>query len=290
MTRGVALALLALAGLGAAQGCGADDDDGHGDDHSQAGTGAAVSGGVGATGGAAGGMTTAGTTAAGSTAAGSTAAGSSGSAGSTAGSSGSAGSTMAGSGGMAGTAGMMMAGSGGMAGTMMAGSAGSGMMMAGPLKYTSMFTMGMTIPAKNKCPMPLGGGTGENKSPALSWSGGPADVKSWAVVLYDTRYMMLHWAMWDIPATVKELPEGLASGFMLTTPMGARQVSNMGADKHAYYGPCTNAGGFAGTYEFRLYALNKDKLDLMESSTGAQAQTAIEAAQIEKVVWSGMPM
>jgi Raf kinase inhibitor-like YbhB/YbcL family protein len=194
---------------------------------------------------------------------------------------------MAGMGGMAGT--MMMAGSGGMAGMMMAGSSGSGMMMAGPLTYTGMFTMGMAIPAKNKCLMPvIGGGTGENKSPALSWSGGPADVKSWAVVLYDTRYSMLHWVLWDIPAMTRELSEGLASGYALTMPMGAHQVSN-GPDKKGYYGPCSS-GALAGTYEYRLYALNKEKLELTETSTAAQAQMAVEAAQIEKVVWAGMPM
>lgn len=158
--------------------------------------------------------------------------------------------------------------------------------------YTGMFTMGMTIPPKNKCPMPAGGGTGENKSPALSWKGGPADTKSFAIVLFDTRWMMLHWVMWDIPATVTELPEGLASGYELMTPMGAHQAASATmspGNVHQYYGPCSSAGPVAGTYEYRLYALKEAKLALTEMSTAAQAQMAIEAAKLEMAVWSGKP-
>ena len=156
--------------------------------------------------------------------------------------------------------------------------------------YTGTFTMGMTIPPANKCPKDLlGSGTGENKSPALAWKGGPADTKSFAIVLFDTRYNMLHWVMWDIPASVHELPEGLPSGYALTMPAGAHQVSNMGTDRHAYFGPCSG-GTSAGTYEYRLYALNTEQLTLTESSTGPQAQSAVEAAKVDMAVWSGKPM
>ena len=223
--------------------------------------------------------------------------GSAGSAGSTmagaGGSAGSAGSAMAGMGGMGGSAGSTMAGMGGMGGS--AGStAGSGGMtgtLGGPLKYTGTFTMGMMIPTKNMCPMVTGGGSGENKSPALEWTGGPAGTKSFAIVLFDTTYMMLHWAIWDIPPTVNMLAEGLPSGYELATPMGAHQAANMGTDKHAYYGPCSGTGSFiaAGTYEYRLYALNKDKLGLMESTEATAAQTAIEGAMLEMTKWAGKP-
>jgi Raf kinase inhibitor-like YbhB/YbcL family protein len=195
--------------------------------------------------------------------------------------------TTAGKGGMGGVGGSIMGASGSAGGA--AGSAGSNSgSLGGPLKYTGAFTMGTTIPPKNQCPMPLGGSMGDNKSPALSWTGGPADTKSFAIVLYDTRYNMLHWVIWDIPPTVNQLPEGLPSGFALTDPAGAHQVASMGSDNHAYYGPCSG-GAFAGTYEYRLYALNKDKLDVTESSSGPNVQSAVEAAQLEKAVWSGMP-
>lgn len=197
----------------------------------------------------------------------------------------------AGSGGMNAmtTAGSSAAGQGGAAAGTPGGAAGaggmpSGGMLGGPLMYTGPFTMGMTIPEKNKC-----ASMGENVSPPLSWKGGSPDTKSFAIVLYDTMYNMLHWVIWDIPPTVNELPEGLASGYTLTTPMGAHQVANMGDDRHAYAGPCSG-GGFAGTYEYRLYALNTAMLALTESSTPQQAQMAVEAAMLEMTVWTGKPM
>jgi Raf kinase inhibitor-like YbhB/YbcL family protein len=198
----------------------------------------------------------------------------------------------AGSGGMAmAAAGSSAAGQGAAGGA--AGAAGGmpgGGMLGGPLMWTGAFTMGTTIAPRHKCPMDvIGGGKGENKSPPLTWKGGPADTKSFAVVLYDTQYKALHWVLWDIPPTVSELPEGLAAGYELTNPMGAHQAAgNMGTDKHAYFGPCSS-GSLAGTYEYRLYALNTAKLSLTEMSTGAQAQMAVEAAKVESVVWSGKP-
>lgn len=151
--------------------------------------------------------------------------------------------------------------------------------------YTGSFTMGSMIERKYKC-----SDMGENVSPPLSWTGGPADTKSFAVVLYDTSYRFLHWVIWDIPASVNELPEGLPSGYELTNPMGAHQAAAMG-DPHAYYGPCSGEGFLAaGTYEYRLYALKVEKLELAESSTAAQAQSAIESMMLEMTVWAGMPV
>ena len=98
----------------------------------------------------------------------------------------------------------------------------------------------------------------------------------------------MHWVLWDIPATVHELPEGLTAGYELANPMGAHQVADMGTEKHAYYGPCSSGAG-AATYEYRLYALKEAKLMLTESSSGADAQKAVEAAKLDSVVWAGKP-
>jgi Raf kinase inhibitor-like YbhB/YbcL family protein len=205
-------------------------------------------------------------------------------------------SAAAGSGGAMSAAGGSAAGmSGGTAGGSAGGSTGGGT-LGGKLMYTGAFTMGMMpIPAHNKCPNDgpiFGNNMGDNKSPPLSWTGGPAETKSFAIVLFDTKYMMLHWVLWDIPPTVNMLTDGeITPGYDVMSPMGAHQVAAMGGSMymHSYYGPCSS-GSSAGTYEFRLYALNKDKLMLTESSTGAEAQMAVEAAKIDMTVWSGMPM
>jgi Raf kinase inhibitor-like YbhB/YbcL family protein len=162
--------------------------------------------------------------------------------------------------------------------------------LGGPLMYTGEFTMGDTIPAANKCPMSLlGGSMGGNQSPALEWSGGPAETKAFAIVLFDTRYNVFHWAIWDIPATINSLPEGLPAGYELSEPAGAHQRAGSGPEMHAYYGPCSDGGAQAGTYEYRLFAVDSEALELTESSTGDAIQAAITGAMLEMTVWEGMP-
>jgi Raf kinase inhibitor-like YbhB/YbcL family protein len=186
----------------------------------------------------------------------------------------------------------VMAGGAGMSAAA-GGAGGAGMAMGtlgGPLMYTDEFTKGTTVPSKYKCPMPIGGGMGDNISPPLAWTGGPADTKSYAIVLFDVMFNMFHWAIWDIPVGTNKLPEaGVATGYELMDPMGAHQFGN-GSDDHQYYGPCSSAGGsIVGTYQYRLYALNTDKLDLTMSSTAMAIQSAIDDAMTEMVMWEGQP-
>lgn len=176
----------------------------------------------------------------------------------------------------------------------MAGALGSdgsvGGTLGGPLMFTGEFTAmdGAIIEDTYKCPMPFGGGMGQNISPPLEWSGGPAETLSFGLVLYDTGFDMLHWAVWDIPASATSLPEGLPAGYDIPEPTGAHQAAAMGNDDHAYAGPCS-AGAIAARaeYEYRLYALDQAMLELTDASSAAEAQAAIEAAALDSVTWTG---
>ena len=108
------------------------------------------------------------------------------------------------------------------------------------------------------------GCSGQNVSPQLSWSNPPAGTKSFVVTVYDpdapTGSGWWHWVVYDIPATVKELPQGAGSG-KAPLPEGAVQgKTDFGAP--GFGGACPPPGDKPHRYVFTVYALKIDKLDV----------------------------
>ena len=70
---------------------------------------------------------------------------------------------------------------------------------------------------------------GKDRSPQLSWSGAPAETKSYAVTMYDpdapSGSGFWHWAVADIPASVTGLPAGAGNGTE-HLPAGAFHLPN----------------------------------------------------------------
>jgi|HubBroStandDraft_2_1064218.scaffolds.fasta_scaffold737355_2 Raf kinase inhibitor-like YbhB/YbcL family protein len=116
------------------------------------------------------------------------------------------------------------------------------------------------------------GCTGQNISPALSWSGEPAGTKSFAITMYDpdapTGSGWWHWTVFNIPASVHGLPAGAGDDASKDTPAGAIQGRTDYAFSH-YGGPCPPVGDHAHHYEITVYALKVDKLPLDASASGA---------------------
>lgn len=114
---------------------------------------------------------------------------------------------------------------------------------------SSAFSNGGPIPSKFTC-------DGSDFSPALSWNEPPADTKAFALIMDDPDApagTWVHWVLYDLPASVRELQEGVPKAKGLES--GARQGSN-DFRRIGYGGPCPPRGA-VHRYSFRLYALDR---------------------------------
>lgn len=109
------------------------------------------------------------------------------------------------------------------------------------------------------------GCTGQNLSPALSWSGAPEGTQSFALFCHDPDAPTggagwWHWLVLNIPATATGLDKdaGTADGSKL--PFGAMHV-NTDFGSPGWGGPCPPPGDKPHRYVFTLYALKVDRLD-----------------------------
>ncbi len=103
---------------------------------------------------------------------------------------------------------------------------------------------------------------GKNISPALQWSGVPAEAKSLALVVEDPDAPMgtfTHWVLYNLPPNLAGLNEGVPRLATLAN-LGVQGVNDF--RKTAYDGPCPPAGK-PHRYFFRLYSL-----DLLPSLPG----------------------
>jgi hypothetical protein len=97
------------------------------------------------------------------------------------------------------------------------------------------------------------GAAGGDQSPELYWTDVPLETRSFVVVLYDTTASFTHWAMYNIPANVNELPQNAG---VAGSRYGAQVENDFGLGRQ-YDGPCPPAGVAPEihTYVFTVYAL-----------------------------------
>jgi len=102
-------------------------------------------------------------------------------------------------------------------------------------------------------------GDGDDLSPSLSWSELPAGTKVLAVICDDpdapTPKPWVHWVIYNIPADMTLLPEGVAAGGRVREPAGTAQGVNSWGTL-GYRGPAPPRGHGLHHYHFKLYALD----------------------------------
>lgn len=110
------------------------------------------------------------------------------------------------------------------------------------------FESGGRIPEKYTC-------DGDDVSPALAWGGIPDGAESLALIVDDPDApgkVFTHWVLFNLPATVPELEEGISAVELLKK--GASQGKN-DFGQVGYGGPCPPRGK-PHRYRFHLYALD----------------------------------
>src|SRR5262245_10118833 len=121
---------------------------------------------------------------------------------------------------------------------------------------------------------------GDETSPPLAWSNVPENVASFVLIAHDVDAAVgngtddvLHWMLWNIPATTTSLPEKVPVASQL--PDGTRQIS---ATSPGYRGPGALASGPAHHYVFELYALDSTIDVPAVGAPPPQARAAVGAA------------
>lgn len=130
---------------------------------------------------------------------------------------------------------------------------------------------------------------GENISPVLEWSSAPEGTRSFALIVDDPdapdpanpRMTWVHWVLYNIPATVGALPEGVKDKDL---PPGTLQGLN-DWKKTGYGGPCPPIGEHR--YFHKLYALDT-VLPNLSHPTKAKLEKAMEGHILSKTELIGL--
>jgi Raf kinase inhibitor-like YbhB/YbcL family protein len=126
-------------------------------------------------------------------------------------------------------------------------------------------------------------------SPALKWINVPENTVSFALIFHDPESVpkrsddYLHWMVFNIPGSIRELPEGLPANPPLAD--GTIQAKNTHGDV-GYRGPGAAAVGPYHHYTFELYALDI-QLDLTSDVTRSDLLQAMSGHILAKAVLVG---
>ena len=146
------------------------------------------------------------------------------------------------------------------------------------MKLTSAaFADGESIPPKYSC-------EGEGISPPLSWSEVPEGAESFVLLCEDPDApggTFKHWAAYEISAATDSLPEGVPA-----RTSDFKQASNDFGDT-GFGAPCPPPGHGAHHYNFEIWALDTDTLELGATPSYEQVRREAEKHKIDSAELTG---
>jgi hypothetical protein len=135
------------------------------------------------------------------------------------------------------------------------------------------FAKGGTIPRRHTC-------EGEDVSPAMAWSGAPAETRGFVLIVDDPDApagTWNHWLLYDIPAATQALPEGGSAGRSGTNDFG----------RSGYGGPCPPRGHGPHRYFFKIFAMSADALGLPDGAKRAALDRAMSGKVLAEAQYMG---
>lgn len=128
------------------------------------------------------------------------------------------------------------------------------------------------------------GCNGGNVSPELSWNNPPINTKSFAIVCHDPdapkENGWYHWLVVNIPLEVKSIAQGEKIKNALETITDFKTTG--------YGGACPPIGHGVHHYNFTIYALDVEKLDVKKEDNPVEVEKKIKEHALAKSTITGL--
>lgn len=126
-------------------------------------------------------------------------------------------------------------------------------------------------------------GDGADVSPALEWTGAPAETQSFALIVDDPDAPVgtwTHWLIWDLPASTRHLAQGCK-------PENSGEEGANDFGRRGYGGPMPPKGHGPHRYFFKLFALDVASLGLPPGSRRAAVDHALQGHVLAAAQYMG---
>lgn len=164
-----------------------------------------------------------------------------------------------------------------------------GVLMSKAIDSTNLFTL-ISNELKNNAALPNAqvykgyGCDGENVSPQLSWQNAPENTKSYAIICHDPDAPRpngwYHWLVVNIPKNINSIQKAgkIAGAIETVTDFGTK----------GYGGACPPVGHGVHRYNFTIYALDTDKLNVSENTNPKEVEAEVLRHTIAKSTITGL--